>query len=109
MGLKVQNGHPYYYHNIKRGNRVVTKYLGSGTDAIEACLAAQQEREAVKQARAKAKEAEIECEQAHDSLDRDLDLMVLHAQSQAAKVLGGSGFHLHRGSLRRRRSCHSFR
>ena len=99
MGLVYRNGRPYLYHPIRRGGRVTSQYLASGTrtpcssHALEADER-DERRFDLQAARSERKEL--------DDLERALDEMAEQARDLAREALTAAGYHQHhRGKWRK--------
>ena len=88
----------YYYQSRRRGDRVVTEYLGSATWAQAAADLDAFEREEAAAERA-AREADLQ-------LDRDIEALGRVVRSVANAVLTASGYHTHKRQWRKQRHGH---
>ena len=99
MGWEQRKGRFYYYEKRREGDRVVSKYVGTGSFA-EACAVLdeaekekrQLEREALRQER---EALDRQAGQVKDVLDQ------IRALTHAALIAGG--YHMHKGQWRKRR------
>ena len=99
MGWEERKGRFYYYEKRREGDRVVSKYVGTGSFA-EACAVLDEsekekrrlEREALRQER---EALDREARQVRDVLDQ------IRALTHAALIAGG--YHMHKGQWRKRR------
>jgi hypothetical protein len=101
MGWEERCGRPYYYRSVREGKRVRKEYVGGGTLGQ---LAAQIDE----LKRLQRKEEEASCKEEWERLERSAGF--LQELEEAAEVLTrayllASGFHQHKGQLRRQRGA----
>ena len=100
MGIVYRNGRPYLYRSVRRGGRVTSEFVASGTDALLIAALQEDERDGrrfdLERIRSERKEA--------DDLERALDELAERARALARDALTAAGYHQHhRGEWRKRR------
>ena len=99
MPLKMKRNRLDWYRSTRVDGRVVSEYVASGGKALKIAVESRLAREARKQERAS---RQVEQRAAHD-LDLALDDLARVATEHAETLIDASGWHVHKGCLRRRR------
>jgi hypothetical protein len=95
-----ERGGLYYTRSRRVGGRVMREYLGSGELAIAVALLDQERREE----RDAARDARNRERERHTAIEETLETFACEVEALVAAELEQSGFHLHRGEWRRKRT-----
>ena len=100
MGLVYRKGRPYLYKRVRRGGKVTSEYVASGTAAV---LIARLETIERDKRDYEGWAADRRCRE-FDEVDSALDDLCRRTQALAADALTKTGYHRHhRGVWRKRR------
>jgi hypothetical protein len=99
MGLEKRKRGIYYYKKLRIGNRVISKYVGGGLNAL---LAHNDAKINAEQRKAHRKKFIQDQKQIAD-LDKNIEEIFKLVDSLSTSELLLSGFHKHRGTWRKRR------
>lgn len=103
MALVIRNGRTYAYRSVRRGGRVTSRYLGSGSLALLWEMVGRHDAMAGAEERAERREArQAEAERGRALIDR-LDRRADAGIAAAVATLEAAGCHRHKGQWRRRR------
>ena len=99
MGLELRKGRQYYYRKERIGNRVLSRYMASGSIAQQLAAVDREVRELQEQERTRRK---ARAETARSLIEAS-DAACSELRTIVAGLLTEAGFHSHKGEWRKRR------
>src|SRR5690349_6022159 len=100
MALEKRRNKDFYYRKYRKGNRVISEYVGCGETAREAARLAQEARNKIKE-RSDVEKLEIEM---LSKIDAEIDRTCNFLQEIVRGKLLIIGFHKHKGQWRKKRN-----
>jgi hypothetical protein len=99
MAWETRGSGTYYYRKTRRGNKVVSAYVGGGDVGVCIALMDAEDRERRAEADRERRRAEAEADERFRRVEAACDLLA----SLATDLMESSGYHKHKGQWRRKR------
>jgi hypothetical protein len=99
MGWEQRGGRSYYYRKVREGDRVRSKYVGSG---ILAQICAGNDKDEQRDRKAKCA-VHLATRQAEAEIDRQLAVAETALAAMTHAALSTAGYHKHKGEWRKKR------